>query len=324
MDLSKKILCCDWGTSNFRLYLVDKEKQKILEQFEDTTGISEVYKLWRRKIKKDQTAFFRGFLQDKIEEFSKSIDQSLKDLDVTLSGMASSTLGMTEVPYSQLPFDLTNPELSFKELKYSKRYANPVYIFGGLKSTDDVMRGEEIQLLGLRDYINEKECLCILPGTHSKHITISKGKVSSFQTFMTGEIFNVIKEYSILRNSITGKGSQVEKIKFFRAGVLEGSKSNLLGSLFKIRANDILYKMPKTSNELYLSGLLIGSELSSILSYEGSLLLGGSNPLFSLYQEAIAFLKPELDLHIISPDEMLQAIPRAQLYLMNKIAGKNV
>lgn len=316
MNKSKQFLCCDWGTSNFRLFLVNSKEFEIIGSIEESNGISRIYKDWQQAKTQSQTDFFRSFLQGKIADLSKQLDLTLNSLDVVLSGMSSSTIGIQEVPYSNLPFDLNTPQLNINCLERSKEYTNRLFIIGGVKSSNDVIRGEEIQVLGIRDFLDFDKSLCILPGTHSKHIFISDGKVTSFQTYMTGEIFSLMCKNSILSSSLL-EGDIGFDSKSFQEGVLEGSRNNLLGSLFKVRTNDILKNMAVKANRSFLSGLLIGAEISSIGTFQGSVVLGANKLLGPLYTMALELLHPELKQTYINEETMQKAIPRGQLFLMS-------
>ena len=322
MNVSEQIICCDWGTSNFRLYLVVKESGEILEEYADSDGIAKVNSSWKGNSTVEKVEFFRSFLEQKLEDISKTRKRTLANLDVVLSGMASSSLGMIEVPYTSLPFNLNIPKLNVNYLKKTNAYHNDLYVFGGIKSNHDIIRGEEIQILGLKDLLSIKKYLCILPGTHSKHLFIDKEEVLSFNTFMTGEIYGLLKEKSVLKNSLSTKEEFSLQDKAYIDGIREGSEQNLLGSLFKVRANQILHNVDKVANESYLSGLVIGAELKAVMGYKGPIVLGGSGVFSALYARALEFLKPDFELIRIDDQDMRKAVPKGQLFLMNKLKVK--
>jgi 2-dehydro-3-deoxygalactonokinase len=127
----------------------------------------------------------------------------------------------------------------------------------GIRSDNDVMRGEETQLIGC----GATSGLCIFPGTHSKHIVVQDGRAVDFSTFMTGEFFALLSGHSILAASVAeGVGSG----DAFLAGVDAAQGAGLLHSAFAVRTNHLFGRFSKTDNYQYLSGLLIGEELKGL------------------------------------------------------------
>lgn len=316
---NRKLLCCDWGTSNFRLYLVDNQSKKTLGKVKANQGIATTFNQWKTSTQKDRIFFFRSFLNIQIQRLATTLKESLNHIPVVLSGMASSSIGMSEVPYSNVPFSIDQPKLSFQHFPASPIFSNELFLYGGLKTAQDVMRGEEVQLLGLTHLMDQESCVCLLPGTHSKHIWIENKTVIDFQTFMTGECFQLITEQSILKKSINishtfGK----EDHSFFQEGIIKAQNSNILNSLFSVRTNTLLKGVSKEHNYYYLSGLLIGQELKALLSFEGQLLLNCSNDLSKLYQLALKTLQLDKKLTTISTQDMEQCIPIAHLKLFQQ------
>ena len=311
------LICCDWGTSNFRLYLVEKATLTIVADLKKADGVAALNDAWKNTdTKQPRSDFFRDYLTQCIHELALKSKKELKEVSVVLSGMSSASIGMVEVAYAELPFDLNNPNLNCEQFSDTTTHSNKIYVFGGLRSENDVMRGEEIELLGLRDQL-PSSCLCILPGTHSKHIKVDKGAVSSFETFMTGEVFSLMKQHSILKNSLQNAG-QMNDADFMR-GVKAASENKLLNTMFHVRTNDLLHGLDSTSNEAYLSGLLIGTELQKAAAFEGDIVLGGNTIFSALYKRALETIKPNVKLQLIAPEDMAHAIPKAHLYLVENV-----
>lgn len=111
-------------------------------------------------------------------------------------------MGMFELPYAAIPITFDGASLLWKD--FALRGGRKLILVSGVRSVDGMMRGEEVQAVDLARYLAEirEEGMLILPGTHSKHISFSGGRFSSFQTFMTGELFKIISEQSILSNSV--------------------------------------------------------------------------------------------------------------------------
>ncbi len=159
-----------------------------------------------------------------------------------------------------------------------------VKIVGGLSQLcpPDVMRGEEVQIAGFLRQRPDFNGLLLLPGTHSKHVWIKDQQVQSFATHMTGEVFAILKQHSILRHSV---GGDTEDQAAFADGVRAGASGQGLAQLFSIRAMGLVSKNTPDAAQSRLSGLLIGAELAQV-PQGTSVVLIGAGKLTDLYLQA--------------------------------------
>src|SRR5678815_25631 len=107
-------------------------------------------------------------------------------IPIVISGMASSSIGIRELDYSSIPFPVSGTSANTEWIQTST-LKNPVLLVSGVRTDDDVMRGEETQLTGLLHLIQIEKAskhLFILPGTHSKHIVVDQGNVIDLKTYM--------------------------------------------------------------------------------------------------------------------------------------------
>jgi len=236
----------DWGTSNFRLRLVDETVVREVRTDEGTAKLAA-----------------QG--GDRVEAFRSTLARGLEQLKapasapVILSGMASSSIGWKELPYAKLPFSLDGRDAVWEKIE------DRVYLISGLRSATDVLRGEETETLGLIASLGREmpfEAVLILPGTHSKHLDVNPGGIASFRTFMTGEIFDVLSRQSVLRHS-TDPSAPFDRAAFLE-GVEESMRRPLTSALFRVRTRQVLDRRDAPSNTSFLSGLLIGAELGSL------------------------------------------------------------
>ena len=179
---------------------------------------------------------------------------------VLAAGMVGAKQGWVEAPYRPAPVKpneaTTYVRAPAKDPRIDMRIAPGV----SQSAPPDVMRGEETQIAGhLADDPNFDGVLC-LPGTHTKWARISAGEIVGFKSFMTGELFALLSERSVLRHSI-GEGWDEEA---FLAAVEDGlSKPETVSSrLFGLRAADLLEGADPDACRARLSGLLIGIELA--------------------------------------------------------------
>lgn len=314
---SEKFISVDWGTSNFRMRLVDTITSEIIEEVTSTKGIKKIYNDWLHK-RGDREEFFLNFLKKQCIQFKSSIDDTFK---ILISGMASSSIGIRELPYAQLPFSSKGESIYLEKINTSI-LKNPIHLISGIKTKDDVIRGEEAQVLGLiSDEDKGETTVFILPGTHSKHIIFKNNSVVDFKTFMTGEVFNVITENTILKNSVCSGSFDSKEQTAFKKGVIKSSKNqSILNTLFNIRTSDLFKERTTTANFYYLSGLLIGEELKTLKTINCNLikLCAGSN-IFELYNVAIKILGLGLKTVIISKETVDHSVIKGHLKLLKKI-----
>ncbi|MVM38133.1 2-keto-3-deoxy-galactonokinase [Spirosoma sp. HMF3257] len=299
------LLGCDWGTSSFRLRLINTPDLQLVGEIVSQEGVAKIFTRWKangetKGISREQ--FFRVHLQEQINLLAKQLAINLEDIPVVISGMASSSIGMDEVQYATLPFPIDGSLASIKRLDTQPDFAHDIILISGVRTEHDVMRGEETQLIGLLALLdtfqfNTEESILIFPGTHSKHIYIRNQQVTDFQTFMTGEVFNLMSHYSILKDSVEPTGLVAfdeRELDAFKCGINESRHSAILNSLFRVRTNQLFNQFSKRQNAFYLSGLLIGDELKSLLKQPDSqLILCSGNNLYELYKQAM------IELHLI-------------------------
>lgn len=311
--MKQSILCCDWGTSSFRLRLVNSLDLSIIDEVKSPKGIAQVFKDWEKQSGnegKSRYDFYIKVVKEEIQVLADRVSMNLNAIPVILSGMASSSIGIDNIPYAALPFSAKGSEVSFKIYDETIFFPHQLISISGVQSTKDVMRGEEIQFLGI---VNSSEVILpdvnqyvlVFPGTHSKHIYVKDKVMMDFETFMTGEIFNIISEHSILKDSISVNklflSSSLSAQSAFREGV-KMSKTPMLHSLFTVRTNQLFGKYSKEENFSYLSGLLIGSELRALKDLNLPVVICSGENLFDSYKLAaeelsfkeVSFMSPEL------------------------------
>src|SRR5207253_2700905 len=111
---------------------------------------------------------------------------------ILMSGMIGARQGWVEAPYAQCPAGL--PEIASAIVTIEARTLGALGLVPGVRvdypdGAPDVMRGEETQILGALTAMARSDGVFVLPGTHSKWARIKAGRIESFATYMTGEIF---------------------------------------------------------------------------------------------------------------------------------------
>ena len=258
MRWANGFIAVDWGTTNRRAYRID-ESGRNADEFEDGKGIMSV-----------PPGGFPGAVAE--------IRERLGDLPLLLAGMVGSNRGWAEAPYVACPAGLEELVRGLVWIGEREAIVPGVSYSGGGRS--DVMRGEEVQLLGAvaAGLIDRTELVCH-PGTHNKWALVRKGQIKSFRTVMTGEIFNLLKESSILADLLRHDAIPGEA---FASGVRQGFKEPAItAELFSVRARVLLGEAKAEDAASYTSGLLIGTDVR----------IGLSNPVAA---EVAVMGRPEL------------------------------
>ena len=230
-------IAVDWGTTNRRAYLIGASGECIHE-FEDSKGVLSVG---------------AGNFPAAVAE----IRQRLGDKPLLMAGMVGSNRGWMEAPYVRCPGGLE--EIAQGLVWPEERAAIvPGVAFVG-NGRADVMRGEEVQVLGaVAAGLIPPDCTVCHPGTHNKWVSVQGGRIAHFRTVMTGELFNLLKQHSILSDLMSG---EVETGRAFAAGAKHSlANDDLQSELFAIRARVLLGEAAAEDAASYASGLLIGSD----------------------------------------------------------------
>jgi 2-dehydro-3-deoxygalactonokinase len=268
----------DWGTTNFRAWLVDREG-KVMDRREAPGGIMQV-----------PAGGFPRALENHVGEWRAAYP----GLDILMSGMVGSKQGWAEAPYLSCPAGIDELARSVMPVPGE----DGVYIVPGISfetpdGRHDVMRGEEVQIFGSLAQGEEGRQVFCLPGTHSKWAAVEDGRVVWFATAMTGEVWSVMSEHSILGRLMEGGG--LDDMDAFQQGLaLSGKPGGLLNHLFSVRAEGLFDAVPASGLRSYLSGILIGHEVRTMLPIarpDGLVTLIGKPDITELYSFAICDLE---------------------------------
>ncbi|MFI5193400.1 MAG: 2-dehydro-3-deoxygalactonokinase [Chitinophagales bacterium] len=313
-------LSCDWGTSNFRLKLVRAADQQVLEEVITKEGVAATYARWKTATGQhhiQRETFAMQVLRDNLYALGKKTTEIGKGLPVLISGMASSSIGIRELPYATLPFSLDGRNAVVQRIGPDEKNTQEIWLISGLKAAADVMRGEETQMIGLDAVFSAgKTVVSIFPGTHSKHIRVLEGKIVDFKTYMTGELFDLVSGNSLLKEAVSSGGQVMTTADSdaFDQGIARAATSNFLNGLFSVRVNHLFKSFSREQNYHYLSGLLIGTELKELTQEDPSeIQLCSGSHLFPLYQRGLEKLNLTKKTTFISPEMMDQSAAKGQL-----------
>lgn len=267
------LITVDWGTTSFRAALHDAGGA-ILDHIDSPDGILSV-----------ATGGFEATLLRLVSVW----DERAPSAPIVMSGMVGSRQGWIEAPYLRCPADSAAIAAALVTVPSGSRR---VRLVPGMDTIDargvaDVMRGEETQVFGAIAGGAPQSGLFVLPGTHSKWVTVDTGTITAFKTYMTGEAYAALRQHTILsrlmsEGSPTGQG--------FAEGVRHGAQSGgpgaLLTRIFATRTLGLFDRLPATELADYLSGLLIGAELADAAPAGTTFTVIGSPALTERYATA--------------------------------------
>lgn len=254
----------DWGTTNRRIYVLG-EDGSVLETARDDLGVK---------------AITRNAYAGEID----TIRHRFGTLPILAAGMIGSTIGWCDAGYVDVPATLETLA------RGAVRAAVPdVAIIPGvaIRTPDraDVMRGEEVQVLGaVAAAAAPRTAFFCQPGTHNKWVEVVDGRIERFSTAMTGELFALLRSHSVLAEMLDGP---VLPGCAFRAGVTAAGENRLLETLFAIRAGVILGQMDREDAAAFASGLVIGTDVGAQAVAGRTIHLLADPALGSLYSAAI-------------------------------------
>lgn len=258
MAQSPQLIALDWGSSSLRAFLMDGQGA-VLQERSSADGAS--------RIEGGAPAF-----EQALRRLAGDWLDTWPGVPVVAAGMVGSQHGWREAPYAACPLVLDD---LYRHAAIAQGSGGlRVHILPGLSyaptpDVADVMRGEETQVAGLlADHPQlARGCRVVMPGTHSKWVAVREGRVEGFATWMTGELFAVMREHSVLGRLMPAAGG------FDAGGFDEGVRCSrddggraLAQRLFSVRARGLLGQLPAAALADYLSGLLVGHELANALA----------------------------------------------------------
>ena len=270
----KRLIAVDWGTSSLRGALI--ENGSVAEVAQERT-------------------FARGILSVEPGAFPSVFESCFgdwmsPDALCLISGMAGSQQGWLEAPYCPCP-------AGFDDVAARLAWIVPdrIAIVPGLSidtgGIPDVMRGEETQVFGALQLLDLIDARLVLPGTHSKWVTVVDRRITHFSSWMTGEFYALLRQHSILARTLPA-ADPPHDVDAFKQGVTVAlGGEGLLHTAFSTRTLSLFKRMAADALPSYLSGLLIGEELRGQRLQRGdTVIVMGAEALAARYEQALTLL----------------------------------
>ncbi|MEY2618577.1 MAG: hypothetical protein RL522_1579 [Pseudomonadota bacterium] len=277
------MIAIDWGTTSLRGALLDRQGA-VLQERSAPLGILHV-----------PAGGFEATFQDLFGDWMRPPSQV-----ALMAGMVGSQQGWQEAPYCPCP-------AGAQDIANALRWVQPgrIAIVPGLScrqdglrqvpdlaQVPDVMRGEETQILGALATTGESDATLVLPGTHSKWASVSGHRVEDFTTYMTGEVYQLLRQHSILARTLpTTADAAAPDDEAFDWGVMRAleERGGLLHTAFSVRTLSLFRQVPPERLSDYLSGLVIGEEVRAQAPDPATpVLLVGATGLTARYERALS------------------------------------
>lgn len=265
---SSGLIAADWGTTNRRVFVLDAQGE-VVDRFFDGAGVLSI-------------------LPNEFPHVITMLRDRCGKRPMLLAGMIGSNRGWVAAPYVDCPATLETIAAGLVTVE-----GQDIRIVPGVSDRThgraDVMRGEEVQLLGaLAAGLIGMDAQACHPGTHAKWVRLESGALAAFKTLMTGEMFAMLRRHSLLAGPLTG---DVTPDAAFQEGVRTAfERRELLADLFSIRSRTLLGTLAAEDVSSFGSGLLVGSDVAVGLDFvgEGAVALIGDPALTRLYACALA------------------------------------
>jgi 2-dehydro-3-deoxygalactonokinase len=290
-----RLIAIDWGTSSARAYALDSLGNVVRER-SAPLGVQRLT---------------GGGFADALSVLCGG--EIPADLPLIASGMIGSRQGWVEAPYCKCPAGFDAIVAALTSVPGTRLRIVPGLMFRGADEVPDVIRGEETQVFGaLSETIGERRVI-VLPGTHSKWVIAGPGGIETFATFMTGELYAVLREHSILGRLAVAGVDEAALDRGVRHSLRQGAA--LTHDLFSVRSLALTEALAPKGVADYLSGLLLGAEIAAAriwLARHGlehaTVMLLGDDALLTRYRRALALA--DIDSVIGPPDAAARGLWR--------------
>lgn len=245
--MPKPFIAIDWGTTSFRAYHV-AQSGVVINEVSAPEGILSVVD---------------NKFDDALESHIGTWD---KNLPILASGMITSRQGWIERPYLDCPAGAGDLAQALHIHKTNQgriiHFATGLH-YTSLTTPHDVMRSEETQVFGS---LASGASHFVTPGTHSKWIDVVDNRITKFATYMTGEVYSVLRNHTILARLITSDDDDAPS--FLRgAEAAFADPSGFLHNIFATRALGLFNDLSGDELASYLSGVVIGTEVAHAIKH---------------------------------------------------------
>ncbi len=248
--MPRPLIALDWGTTRARAFLLS-ERGQVRERRSADQGIQSVP---------------AGGFPAAFEAIAGDLRRLAPEAQIVLAGMVGSRNGWVEAAY--VPCPASPDAIAAAGLKVALADGTPALVLPGLSCDEgafDVMRGEETLIVGL----GLEDGIVCLPGTHSKWALVEGGRITRFASFMTGEIWGLLRQNSILSRLAEEQSEEGARLGLAAGFAASRRPGGLLNTAFAARSEVLAGRLPGAAVGPYLSALLVGHEIAGALALFG-------------------------------------------------------
>lgn len=315
------IITLDTGTTNTRVTLW--ENQEVIDKVSREVGV-------RNTAIDGNNSKLKNAVKEAIFEILDNNHLRLNEVNKILaSGMITSNVGLVEVPHLWAPAGIEDLANGMVSHYISDVVDKEIWFIPGVKNNIrkvtlenceamDIMRGEEVETIGLIEHLNVKgPVLVILPGSHSKFVSVDKeGKITGCLTSLSGELISVITNNTIIASSLEHSLASEFSRKMVLEGYKNGEKVGLSRTIFSVRILDQFTDLSINDKANFLLGAVLSADLKAIknsralkVSPESNVIVAGKDILKHSFKA------------IIEEDGYFKSVKVANSQQMDNLAG---
>ena len=263
------IATIDTGTSNTRAKIWNKGK--VVSKSFIGVGVRDT------AITGSKAKLYQG-VREAIKAALDKIGMEASKVDLFLaSGMITSNVGLYEVPHVCAPAGVEELAKGMVSAQIDEVIDKPIWFVPGIKNRIkdininnceemDIMRGEETETLGIIESLKiEGPAVLILPGSHSKFISLNKSrKITGCVTTLAGELLSVITHNTILANALNNSFAEKINEELIIAGADYSRKVGLGRACFLVRIMDQFTGYTFDDKANFLLGAVLENDLYAV------------------------------------------------------------
>ncbi|MFT5875411.1 MAG: 2-dehydro-3-deoxygalactonokinase [Clostridium sp.] len=310
------VITLDTGTTNTRVTLW--KNKELVDKVSREVGV-------RDTAIDGNNVRLKSNIKEAIDEILKKNCLTLIEINKILaSGMITSNVGLVEVPHlfgsvgiEELANGMVShyiPDVVDKEIWFVPGFKNSSTEIT-LENCEamDIMRGEEVEVIGLLERLNvKKEALIILPGSHSKFVSINrKGKITGCLTSLAGELISVITNNTIIAGALEHSLAKEFNHKMVVEGYKNGSKCGINRTIFSVRIIDQFTNLTVNDKANFLLGAVLSDDLKAIknssaleISSDSNVIIAGKDILKNSFKAIIEEDSYFKNVEIVSNEQM--------------------
>ncbi len=270
--MNRVFLLIDCGTTNLRVTLLDRQYQ-VMDVVKAEGGV-------RHTAIDGHNGQLKALLKQSIAAILTRNDLTPECVDCCVAyGMITSNVGLCEIPHIPAPVSIDDLRSHIQSHVFEEIAPFPIHFIPGVRnfcgtvneknfSQMDMMRGEEVEAIGLYHLLGLKEsALLILPGSHNKFVSMdAEGRIVGCMTSISGELLYALTYHTILADALKRTFASVEDYDaaMLCEGARECRRSGLGRAAFAGRILNQLGNKSPSQLRSYLMGAVLALDVQAL------------------------------------------------------------